>query len=218
KKRQYEAAVKKLHLALFADPGNSLVDQRIDQYLRYLGKDPDSLKVRFYMAEDADASCDYETAIVEHRRCVKMSDSGISHARLGRVLLKAGNVAGGYDELRAAVAKPWGTKEKRELGECHQQLGDVLKEQYYITRKQGHLPESMLLLKNAGTEYRRAVETIPNDVDAARGLIEVSREAVALSPSAKNYLMLGGGYLLLGDFPHAKQTYEKYYALCPPSE
>lgn len=210
-------AIKQYRGALYVDPNNGVADEHLDETLKRIGKDPFNIKVRLGFAEDADVSGDYETAIVEYRKSVKMSDEGPNHARLGRVLLKAGKVVDGYSELKIAAGKTWEEKDQKELGACHRQLGDTLKEFAFIAKNDGRGTIGMKRLLNAGIEYRRAVTINPADADAIRSLIEVAREAVAISPSFDNHLTLAAAYQLAGDFEHAKMEYEKCYKLNPSS-
>jgi tetratricopeptide (TPR) repeat protein len=210
-------AMKQYRGALYVDPNNTPADEHLDECLRRIKKNPDDVKVRMHMAEDAETSGDYETAIVEYRKCVKMSDDGPAHANLARVLLKAGKVVDGFTELKIAVAKPWPNDKKSDLAEAHRQLGDILKEYAYIAKSDGRGTVGMKRLLNAGIEYRRAVTINPNNLDAARSLVEVSREAVAIAPSFDNYMMLGGAYQLIADFERAKMAYEDAWKANPNS-
>lgn len=210
-------AMKQYRGALYVDPGNTPADDHLDECLRRIKKNPDDIKVRVHMAEDAETSGDYETAIVEFRKSVKMSDDGPAHANLARVLLKAGKIVDGFSELKVAVAKPWPSDKKNELAEAHRQLGDVLKEYAYIAKNSGRGTVGMKRLLNAGIEYRRAATLNPNNADAARSLVEVAREAVAIRPSFDNYLTLGGAYQLVSDFERAKMAYEDAWKVNPNS-
>lgn len=210
-------AIKQYRGALYVDPNNTPADEHLDECLRRIKKNPDDIRVRMHMAEDAETSGDYETAIVEYRKCVKMGDDGPAHANLARVLLKAGKVVDGFTELKIAVAKPWPNDKKSDLAEAHRQLGDILKEYAYIAKSDGRGTVGMKRLLNAGIEYRRAVTINPNNMDAARSLVEVSREAVAITPSFDNYMMLGGAYQLIADFERAKMAYEDAWKANPNS-
>jgi tetratricopeptide (TPR) repeat protein len=218
-KHDFYNAIKQYRHALFVDPNNAVADAHLDDCLTHLKKDPSDLKTRIRLAEDADVSQDYETAIVEYRKCVRMSDSGKMHAALGRCLLKAGKEVDGFAELKIAVAKSWEPKTDqelmRDLAATHRQMGDVLKEFAYKARDTGRGTVGMKRLLNAGIEYRRAVTVNQQDFDAARSLIEVTREAVAINPSFDNHLMLGGAYQLVGDFEHAKMEYEECWKADP---
>lgn len=215
-RRDYYNAIKQYRGALYVDPNNTPADQNLDNCLKHIGKNPDELRVRRAMAEDAEVSGDYETAIVEFRKCVKMADNGSAHFDLGRVLQKAGKIVDAYNEYKIAVNKDWpGNDGKKRLGECHRELGDILKEYAYKAKETGRGTVGMKRLVNASIEYRRAVQLNPADVNAARGLVEVAREAVNMNPSYDNHLLLGGAYLLAGDFEHAKMEYEDCFNVSP---
>jgi len=214
-KHDYSAAIKQYRGALYVDPDNAPADEHLSASLRAIKKNPDDINVRMRMGEDAELSGDYETAIVEYRKCIKMRDDGPNYARLGRVFLKAGKVVDGFDELKTAVGKGWETKDKLELGACHRQLGDILAKYADIAFRQGRKMEGMQRLLNAGIEYRRAVTINTSDADAARSLVKVAREAVAFKPSYDNHMTLGGAYQLVGDFQHAKMEYEECGKLNP---
>jgi tetratricopeptide (TPR) repeat protein len=203
-------AMKQFRGALYVDPANEPADEQLDNCLRSAKKDPLDIRYRRNLAETADSSGEYEMAIVEYRKCVKMTDSGQDHAGLGRVLIKAGKPVDGYAALRTAVNKDWGTN-RQDLGAAHRQLGDLLKEYAFTAKNTGRGTIGMKRLLNAGTEYRRAVTLNPADADAIRSFVEIAKEAVAIKPSFDNYLMLGGAYVLAGDFPHAKMCYEQCY-------
>lgn len=210
-------AIKQYRGALYVDPNNTPADEHLDDCLRRIKKNPDDIKVRTHMAEDAETAGDYETAIVEFRKCVKMSDDGPAHANLARVLLKAGKVVDGFDELTVAVAKPWPDDKKNELSEVHRQLGDILKEYTRRAYLDGRPADGTKRLVNAGIAYRRAVTLNPNNMDAARSLVEVARRAVGMNPAFDNHLTLAGAYQLIGDFERAKMAYDDAWRSNPNS-
>ncbi|MBY0358993.1 MAG: hypothetical protein K2W82_13405 [Candidatus Obscuribacterales bacterium] len=213
---KYYDACTQYRQAMYVDPANAQADMELDNVLRKLKKDPTDYNVRKNMAIDADVNQQYETAIVEWRKCVKMKDDPLSHAELGRVLLKSGKDVDGYEQLRIAVGRvDWPTDQKIELAACHRQLADMLKDYAYKARKRGKGTLGMKRLANAGIEYRRAVTLNPADAQAIKGFLEVAREAVAIRPSFDNHLMLGAAYLLAADFPHAQMEYLQCYKLDP---
>jgi len=201
--------------ALYADPNNSDADHELDTMIqKSTRKDPLNLSLRLNMAEDAETSGNFPVAVVEYRKCVKISDSGPMHARLGAALLKQRKTVDGYLELKTAVAKDWSTAEKRDLADAHRQLADILKEYALIAEERGRQLVAVKRLSNAAIEYRRALTIIPDSADSQRGLIEVAREAVGLNPkSFDNHLMLAGAYQLAGDFERSKDEYEKCWHL-----
>lgn len=208
-------AMKQFRGALFVDPDNLPADEGLDECYRKLARDPYNINYRRQVATDMEVSGHFEDAIVEYRKIIKMEDSGKSHADLGYVFLKADKVVDGYQELRNAVQKNWTTsKEDRiALAAVHLKLADILKDFAYKARDRGAGTLGMRRLLNAAQEYRRAVTLNKDNADAVQGLIECSREACALRPTFDNYLMLGGAYLLAGDFAHAKIAYEMCYKI-----
>jgi tetratricopeptide (TPR) repeat protein len=219
--KKYYEAMKQYRMALYVDPTNQVADANLDHCLEAIHKNPNDVKYRMSLGDEADISGDYPEAIVEYRRCVKMLDNGPSHAKLGRVLIKQGSrvpdkMVEGYEELRTAVTKDWKLPdETNDLAACHRELGDILKDAANTAKNLGHMQTYMQRLLNADIEYRRAVTLNPNDTNAIKGLIEVSREAVAVAPSFDNLLTLGGAYQLAGDFERAKACYEQCWKLKP---
>lgn len=202
--------------AMYVDPANAQADLDLDNILAKLKKNPNDYSVRKNMAIDADVNQQFETSIVEWRKCIKIKDDPLSHAELGRVLLKAGKEVEGYKELRIAVGRvDWGTDDKIELSACHRQLGDLLKNYAFKAKDRGKGTLGMKRLANAGVEYRRAVTLNPADAQAVKGLLEVAREAVAIRPTFDNHLMLGSAYLLAADFAHAQMEYLQCFKLDP---
>jgi tetratricopeptide (TPR) repeat protein len=210
--KTYEA-MKQFRGALFVDPDNLPADEGLDACYGKMGRDPLNLQFRKKCAEDFAVSGHFEDAITEYRKCVKMDDSGSTHADLGYTLVKADKPVEGYQELKIAVQKIWKNDEKNDLAACHRKMGDILKDFAYKAKNTGRGTVGMKRLLNATTEYRRAVTLNPNDGDAIASFIEIVREGCAIKPCFDNYLMLGGGYLLAGDFAHAKIAYEQCYKL-----
>lgn len=223
RQKYYDAAIQ-FRKALYVDPSNGPADEALDNCIQAGNKkaNPSEYNYRRSLAEAADEHQDYETAVVEWRKCVKMKDDGPTHAGLGYCLLKVGRdkeTVEGFAELRTAVAKNWEYKNNpelmRQLSACHSKLGEILKDFAYKARERGSGTVGLKRLLNAGIEYRRAVEVNPANTEAARGLLEVAREAVAITPSFDNHLMLGGAYLLINDFEHAKMEYEECWKSDP---
>ncbi|MBX9568981.1 MAG: tetratricopeptide repeat protein [Candidatus Obscuribacterales bacterium] len=209
-------AASEFRKAMFVDPANAAADAELDQLLRSQGQDPMNLNFRQRLADDADVNAQYDTAIVEYRKCLKMSGSPKNRAALGRCLLKAGKPVDGFKELRSAVGDSnWANDERNELAACHRQLGDILKEFAMKAKDQGKGTKGMQRLANAAIEYRRAVMLNPSDGSAIQGLIEVAQHAVSIRPSFDNHLLLGGAYLLGGKFPQAQAEYKECFKLGP---
>ncbi|MFA6212445.1 MAG: tetratricopeptide repeat protein [Candidatus Obscuribacterales bacterium] len=212
------AAITHYRRALFADPGNGPADSNLDYCLHALGKSPGDAAYRLSLAKGAEGTPDhFEDAVVEFRKAAKLSDTGINHFYLGQCLMRGGKVVEGYDELIVALRKDW-PKDKENveaLSECHTVLGDTLKDFAY--KAKGYQDKSVFTrrLNNAATEYRRAVTVNPSNSNAIRGLRDVGIEAVAINPSFRNQMLLGGAYLLQADFDHAKLCYEKAWRAEP---
>lgn len=213
--QKYPAAAQ-FRRAMFVDPANAAADSELDKVLASLKQDPSSYQYRKSLASDADVAGQYDTSIVEWRKCVKMRDDPLSHAELGRVLLKAGKQVEGYKELRIAVGRSdWGADQRNELATTHRQLAEILKEFALKAKEAGKGSKGMQRLSNAGVEYRRAITLNPADGATIAGLIEVAQMAVAIKPSFDNHLLLGGAYLLAGKFPQAQNEYKECYKLGP---
>lgn len=212
---KYYEAMKQFRGALFVDPDNLPADESLDECFKKLGKDPLDLKYRRALADDFDTKGLYEDAIVEYRKCLKMDDSGKSHADLGYVLFKADKPVDGFSELKVAVQKHWNADEYVEQSQAHRMLAETELKYAFIARDHGNGTTGMRRLTNAVTEYKRAVTINPADSTAIQGFIDSVRECVALRPTFDNYLMLGGAYLLAHDFQHAKMCYEQCYRIDP---
>lgn len=214
KKKWYEA-INHYREALYADPANMPADSHLDNCLRAIGKNPDEYSVRAALADEADIAGNYPVAIVEYRKCVKMRDNGPSRFRLARVMYKQGKIVEAYEELRTAINKDWGPQEQNELSNCHCLMGDILWDVTLKAKEQGRGPLYLKRLSNVGVCYRRAATINPNNADALRGLVNAAKEAVAISDTFDNNLMLAGAYSLSGDFERAKACYNKCWQLQP---
>lgn len=203
--------------AMIIDPANAQADAELDNVLAKLGRNPLDYNYRAGLADDADVAGQYDTAIVEWRRCVKMRDNGSTRAHLGRVLIKAGKAVEGYKELRTSVAANWPSDDesRRELADTHRQLGDILKEFALKAKDLGKGTKGMQRLANAAIEYRRAVTVYPGNGAAIEGILQCGQMALAIKPSFDNHLFMGGAYLLAGKFPNAQMEYKECYKLNP---
>lgn len=211
-----QAAVTHYRKALFADPGNAPADSNLDWCLNSLGRTPTDAAYRLDLAAKAEATPGhFEDAVVEYRKAAKLNDSGANHYRLGRCLIRGGKILEGYEALLVALRKDWPKDDSTQLSECHGLLGDTLKDFAYKAKSYTDRTIFTRRLNNAGMEYRRAVTVNPSNMDAVRGLTEVGREAVAIAPTFKNQMLLGGAYLLQADFDHAKVCYEKAWRAEP---
>ncbi len=214
-RKKYYEAIKQYREALYVDPNNDPADRNLDACLKAIGKDPDNIRVRMSMADDAEVGGNYPEAIVEYRKCVRMADTGPNRYRLGKVLVKQGKEIPGYQEFKYAVAKDWKKEEKNEQADCHLRMADILKVAAQKAKEQGRGKVFLARLQNAAVCYRRSV-AINQNSDAIRGLIEVAREGVSINPnSCDNHLMLGGAYQLAGDFDRAKMEFEEAWRKAP---
>jgi tetratricopeptide (TPR) repeat protein len=221
-KRSWQQAIEKFHMALYVDPNNIPAADGLSTCWKSLGKDPDKPEVRKELGETYDGEGNYPAAIAEYRCYVRITDSGQAHAALGQVLIKQGQsvparAVEGFQELKIAVGKDWPKDQQMELAFAHLHLADLLKDLAYKARDTNRSQTALVRLTNAAIEYRRAA-TIFNgrNLEGARGLVEVAREAAAINPNSfENRLMLAGGYQLLGDFDRAKKEYENCWRLRP---
>ncbi len=214
KKKYYEAMVQ-YRKALFADPANAVADKNLDECIKASGKNPDDAKIRHQYAETAETEGRFRTAQVEYRKVCRMTDDGASHADLARSLMKDGQDVPAFEELKIAVNKPW--KDKIEQAKCHSMLGELLWRYAKMARDRGDRQAGLKRLQNAAVCFRRAVTLNPAYSDAIQGLKEVAREAVSISGSFDNHLMLAGAYQLSGDFEHAKMEFEECWKKNPNS-
>lgn len=219
-KKNYTAAIQHYRSALYVDPNNGQADYSLDRCLQALGKSAGDPGYRQSLAESAERTPGHFTeAVVEYRKCTKLQEnSGPAYFRLGRCLLRGNrdqDIVSGYKELLTAVRKSWGENEQDQLVECHLLIADTLKDFAYKAKNYADRTKYVKRLNNSAVEYRRAATIAPNNMQAVRGLIEVTLEAISISPTFNNYLTLGGGYVLSGDFDRAKANYEKAWKLDP---
>lgn len=217
KKGDRYGAMQQFRGALFVDPANQPADDELDHCYEALNKNALDPGYRRKVAEEMETSGHYEDAIVEFRKVIKMEESGKSHCDLGRALLKAGKTVDGYQELTIGVSKNWPTTTdgRVELAGFHMMLADTLKDFAFKAHDRGDGARGMRRLLNASVEYRRAATLNPANASAIQGLIECSRTACSMRQTFDNYLMLGGAYVLAGDFPHAKIAYDQCYKVDP---
>lgn len=214
KKKYYEAMIQ-YRKALWADPANAVADRNLDECLKASGKNGDDPNVRHQIAETAETEGRFRTAQVEYRKVCRMTDDGSSHADLARSLVKDGQDVAGFEELKIAINKTW--KDKIEQAKCHSMLGEMLWRYAKVARDRGDRQAGLKRLQNAAVSFRRAVTLNPAYSDAIQGLKEVAREAVSISGSFDNHLMLAGAYQLSGDFEHAKMEFEECWKKSPNS-
>ena len=218
-KRKFYEAIHHFREALYADPNNEPASHGLDQCLEATGTNPTDYDARVGLADKAEVSGDYVTAIVEARRCVFMRDNGQSHYRLARVLYKQGEskVVESYEELRKAVIAEWPKDKAKELSQCHSLMGEILWSVANAAKNQGRGKVFFKRLSNAALCYKRAATINPANSEAIQGLINCCREAVAIKDDFENNLMMAGAYQLAGDFDRAKTVYEKCWRLRPKS-
>jgi tetratricopeptide (TPR) repeat protein len=219
-KKDWGNAIHKLREAMYVDPNNQDAANLLDTCVKATGKNPDA---HMKMGDDLEVSGNYVEAIAEFRRGVRQEDTGIAYAALGRVLMKQGQnsparLVEGFSMMRTAVSKSWEPTQKNDLATTFCQIGNILKEYAVTARDRGATEIALKRLANASTAYRRAAQLNPLNTDAISGLIEVSREAVAIKPSFDNHLMLGGAYLLRDDMDRAKHEYEECNKLDPTND
>lgn len=219
-KKDWGHAISKLREAMYVDPNNQDAANLLDTCVKATGKNPDA---HMKMGDDLETNGNYVEAIAEYRRGVRQEDTGSSYAALGRALMKQGQnspsrLVEGFSMMRTAVGKSWEPGQKNELATTFCQIGNILKEYAFTARDRGATDVALKRLANASTAYRRAVQLNPLNTDAISGLIEVSREAVAVKPSFDNHLMLGGAYVLRDDLDRAKHEYEECNKLDPNND
>lgn len=212
--KKFEAGAE-YRRAMIIDPANAQADAELDNVLRSLKRNPDEYDYRRSLADDADVSGQYDTSIVEWRKCIKIRNDPYSHSRLGAVLIKAGKTVEGYKELRTAVGMSWPEGQEKELADTHRQLGDILKDFALKAKDRGAGSKGMQRLYNAAVEYRRAVTIYPGNGGAIEGLLQCGQMALAIKPSFDNHLYMGAAYVLAGKFPNAQMEYNECYKLKP---
>ena len=77
-----EAAIDKLHKALFIDPNNELTKKNLDRLLELTGRDPNNAKVRYDIAEKAFHEKRFIDALVEYREALKLEDNNETRAKI----------------------------------------------------------------------------------------------------------------------------------------
>jgi tetratricopeptide (TPR) repeat protein len=214
----YDAA-RQFRAALFVDPKNAEADQNLDEVLNQMGKASKDAKVRQSFAEDADLGGDFETAIVEYRKCAQLLDDGPTHAELGRSLLRSGLPVDAFKELSIGASKPWPADDSasKAQSDCHASLGNILREYARVAKEGGKDNLYRIRLRSAGIEYRRAVTINPLNTNAILGLVDVAQQAVALNPTFDNHLTLASAYQLQGDFGRARLELDACRKLTPSS-
>jgi tetratricopeptide (TPR) repeat protein len=219
-KKDWGNAIHKLREAMYVDQNNQDAANLLDTCIKATGKNPDA---HMKMGDDLEVSGNYVEAIAEYRRGVRQEESGVAYAALGRALMKQGQnspprLVEGFAMMKTAVGKTWEPGQTNELATTYCQIGNILKEYAFTARDRGDTNVALKRLANASSAFRRAVQLNRLNTDATSGLIEVSREAVAIRPSFDNHLMLGAAYLLRDDLDRAKHEYEECNKLDPNND
>lgn len=210
-------AMNEFRRAMIIDPANAQADQELDSVIASLGKNPMDYDYRFSTAEKAANARQFDTAMVEMRKCVDIRKDALSYARLGRIYKEAGKIVDGYKMLVKAVGMQWpdDNESRNQLASCHRELGDILRDFALKAKDTGKGTKGMQRLYNAGIEYRRAVTINPGDAAAIEGLLAVSQMALAIRPSFENHMFMAAAYVLAGKFANAQMEYNECYKLKP---
>lgn len=166
--KKYDEAIDHYRKALYADPANVPADSQLDSCLRAIGENPAEYSVRAGFADVAYVTDNNPVAVVEYRKCIKMSDSGPDRYRLARVFYKQGKLVEAYEELRIAITKKWKKAEINEQSNCYCLMGDILMEviaKAKIERRTIFLKR----LDNAYSCYGRALALNPRNQEALKG-------------------------------------------------
>lgn len=77
-----EAAIDKLHKALYIDPENELTRKNLNKLLGRIGKNPEDVKVRTELAEKAFSEKRFLDALVEYREAARIEEDDAISARI----------------------------------------------------------------------------------------------------------------------------------------
>jgi tetratricopeptide (TPR) repeat protein len=138
------------------------------------------------------------------------------HAKLASAFAAADRDREALTELRKTVSMDWPENNKTERSACHLLLGEIFLRYSHEYRDNGAAATGIVLLENAAMDARRAVVLNPADARAVKLLLLIAQEACSLCPDeVDNHMLLGGVYLLKGDFRRADAEYVECFNIEP---
>jgi tetratricopeptide (TPR) repeat protein len=208
-RRKREFQTNLLRLAVFFNPLNLGVREKLGQCLKVAGYDPSDAEYRVSLAEQLEGLGSYRLAVAEWYAVIKLRHSYSDHARLAGALSAAGHDREAVSELRRAVASHWPEAVRSARSECHLKLAEIFYKQSHEFEKSGGDATRIALLENGLMDARRAVILNPRNKAATKLFLSVSKEALSLRPDEiDNHMMLAGAYMLKGDLRAADREYK----------
>lgn len=148
-------------------------------------------------------------ALVERLRVVEMLNDGPSRYHLAKLYGKLGERKLAFETLREALEANWASKDRMLLGQAHGLAGAMLLDASRSASRNNHSELSLLRLKIASIECRKALIINPRDQQAQQDLLKIAKIAVTNDNSFDNNLCLAGAYMLSGEVERAQVAYDQ---------
>lgn len=148
-------------------------------------------------------------ALVERLRVVEMADDGPSRLQLAKLYGKIGEKKLAYETIKEALEANWSSKDRNLMGQAHGLAGAILLDASRNASRNNYRDLSLLRLKIASIECKKALIINPNNQQAQQDMLKIAKLAVASDPSFDNNLYLAGACLLSGDIERAQFAYDQ---------
>lgn len=133
-------------------------------------------------------------------------------------LLNSGGVREAFERYSKIVKTERTTLTKDEvvsIANCHKALGEILYKYAWIALESNRVETGRKRLRNAWTEFKRALFLNPSDKQSLSQLLVISKYAAEQEPKFDNWLAYGSALYLSGNKSKARECYRRCQQLNP---
>jgi tetratricopeptide (TPR) repeat protein len=115
---QNSQAMREYREALFFDEFNGPARTNLGRLYQFFKEDPNMFSVHLKAAQSAERECNFHSAVVEYRECVRLDDSSINNYFLGKCLIESDCGQLGHEVLKHALNLSWSKKDRTRKQDC----------------------------------------------------------------------------------------------------